>query len=473
MADTELLELSIDELLLDLENPRLGTLSAQSEALEALVRMNARHFRNLMESIKDHGLDPGDSLYVIKADNGEDYVVVEGNRRLSALMALSNPSLLEATNLGATEKKNLTAMAKGFKKSAVEPLRCTLFSERSVANEWIYRRHTGQADGEGRIDWGPLEKQRFSGDRTVLDIIDFMARNGGYEAEEWTAVYQALRSNATTLSRFLESKAGREFFGLSNRTTGNKTTPVYSVPDDFVIRGLKQVFRDVQDGMVDSRTHNKAGEIEGYFRSMRDRLGSPDKTGDKGKKFSDVNVPGNEATNQIALAKSVADKAQAVIAGKATRARPPRVTLAPKLHQFKQPETTKGQALVREAGRLNADEFPLGCAYLLRAFLEHTIDVYMTAAKLPRWKPDKNGANQELNLQGRYDSVVEHLGKAGTVKAQDLRGLSSALTHKTDPVSIQSLNDYHHNTYRLPVGETLRAAWDSAVPLFSAVYGGA
>ena len=55
------LELSIDELLLDLDNPRLGSTSSQSEALASIVRLNPGHFLNLMESIRDDGLDPGDS----------------------------------------------------------------------------------------------------------------------------------------------------------------------------------------------------------------------------------------------------------------------------------------------------------------------------------------------------------------------------------------------------------------------------
>ena len=73
----EPLELSIDELLLDLENPRLGSASSQSEALASIVRLNPGHCRNLMASIRDDGLDPGDSLYVVRSEDGRDFVVLE------------------------------------------------------------------------------------------------------------------------------------------------------------------------------------------------------------------------------------------------------------------------------------------------------------------------------------------------------------------------------------------------------------
>jgi hypothetical protein len=68
----EYLDLTIDELLLDEDNPRLSSVNSQSEALEAIIHLNEGHFRNLMLSIKENGLDPGDSLYVIESEDGGD-----------------------------------------------------------------------------------------------------------------------------------------------------------------------------------------------------------------------------------------------------------------------------------------------------------------------------------------------------------------------------------------------------------------
>ncbi len=69
---TEQFELKIDDLLLDLENPRLGVTWSQSEALAGIVELNPEHFGNLMASIRDDGLDPGDSLYVIRSEDNEE-----------------------------------------------------------------------------------------------------------------------------------------------------------------------------------------------------------------------------------------------------------------------------------------------------------------------------------------------------------------------------------------------------------------
>jgi hypothetical protein len=178
------LELSIDELLLDEDNPRLGSVNSQSAALEAIVHLNESHFRNLMLSIKNNGLDPGDSLYVIESEGGDDFIVLEGNRRLSALMVLINPDILRGTEVPDTIKNSLVRAAAGFDRTKIEPIQCVKFEQRDDANAWIYRRHTGTADGEGRIQWGPLDIQRFSGDRSILDVIDFVGRNADYSDEE-------------------------------------------------------------------------------------------------------------------------------------------------------------------------------------------------------------------------------------------------------------------------------------------------
>lgn len=78
---------------------------------------------------------------------------------------------------------------------------------------------------------------------------------------------------------------------------------------------------------------------------------------------------------------------------------------------------------------------------------------------------------KRLELRVRSDRVIEHLKASGTVKDNELNGVKMTLTSKNDPTSIHALNDYHHNKYRVPAVDVLRDAWDSAEPLYIAVYG--
>ena len=269
----EQLELTIDELLLDEDNPRLGAVSSQSEALEMLVKMNQNHFRNFMISIRDNGLDPGDSFYVIAKQDDDDFIVLEGNRRLSAMMVLLNPDVLDGTDVSTTTKKSLARVASGFDRDLVEPIRCVLFESRDDAHDWIYRRHTGGAEGEGRIQWGRTEIQRFTGDRSVLDVIDFVGRNATYSDEEWASTKSMIESRkSSNLARILDSSAGRKHLAISIATLHGEKTPMLGSDPAWALKVLKRIIEDVRDGVVDSRELNKASDIEGYFNGLPSKL---------------------------------------------------------------------------------------------------------------------------------------------------------------------------------------------------------
>ena len=291
----EHLELSIDELLLDRDNPRLGSVSSQSDALASLVRLNPGHFRNLMASIRDDGLDPGDSLYVIRSEDGQDFVVLEGNRRLSALKVLSNPDVLAGTDLSDSEKRPLVQEAMGFEPSQVEPIRCVRFDDRADADDWIRRRHTGVADGEGRIQWKPLEKQKFSRDYTTIDVIDFVGRNAGYSKAEWAKAESALGGQqSTNLTRLLESAAGQSHLGISIETTAPGKIPLLSVDPKWAIEVLKRIVGDILEGTVNSRRLNRATEIEEYFASLPTELQpGPDTSVSAPKAFRNISLTGS------------------------------------------------------------------------------------------------------------------------------------------------------------------------------------
>ena len=197
-----------------------------------------------MLSVKNNGLDPGDNLYVIDADDGEDFIVLEGNRRLSVLMVLNNPDVLDGTEVPETIKKSLVRAVAGFDRTKIEPIRCVKFEHREDANEWIYRRHTGTADGEGRIQWGSLEIQRFSGDRTVLDVIDFVGRNADYSDDEWKSTKSVIESRkSSNLARLLESAAGRKHIGISISNKGDGKTPMLGSEPKWALRSPAPDYR--------------------------------------------------------------------------------------------------------------------------------------------------------------------------------------------------------------------------------------
>ena len=452
------LELSIDELLLDQENPRLGATVSQSEALAGIVALSPEYFRNLMASIRDDGLDPGDSLYVVRSDdNDEDFVVLEGNRRLSALKVLSNPDLLAGTDLAESVTKPLVREATGFDRSGVEPIRCVRFDDREAANDWIRRRHTGVASGEGRIRWKPLDIQRFSNDYTTIDVIEFVGRNAGYSKTEWDKAHAALGGGkSTNLTRLLESAAGQEHLEISAKIDGERKTPILGTDPKWALAVLRRIVDDILSGDVDSRRLNGARDIEKYFAALPQGLQrGEESTVANPKAFRDIRLAGSRATppRKPPAKKKLAPRK--------------RKTLAPKTHPFDATSSTKLGMLVSEAGLLNIERLPLSAAFVLRAIVELAVNDYMKKHNLSLGPP----GGPEFDLTKKASDVVGDLTSSGTVSGTDLRAFRNRLLTRTSACSIQSLNGFVHNRYDLPSADDLRAGWEASLPLLIATYG--
>ncbi len=454
----ENIELSINELILDLDNPRIGSTSSQSETLASIVRLNLGHFQNLMASIRDYGLDPGDSLYVVLSKDGQDFIVLEGNRRLSALKVLSNPDILAGTDLIESTKKLLAREATGFDPTQVEHIRCVRFDDREEANDWIRRRHTGIAGGEGRITWKPLEIQKFSNDFTTIDIIDFVGRSADYSTNEWENARSALAGGkSTNLTRLLESAAGQSHLGIKVETESSRKTPFLSTDPKWALKVLKRIVDDILKGDVNSRRLNRASDIEKYFADLPAELQpDPDSAGVPPKAFKDIGLH---------RSKSKSSKKPPPKSKSAPRTRR---TLAPKKHPFDTTESTRLGMLLKEAGTLDVNKYPLSCAFVLRAVIELAVNNYMVSNSLPR---GQKGSQKEFDLTRKANDVLNHIVSNGNFSSTDLRAFRRNLLDKKSACSIQSLNGFVHGPYDLPSADALRAGWESAIPVLIATYG--
>ncbi|WP_292066074.1 hypothetical protein [Brevundimonas sp. UBA7664] len=458
-------DLRVEDLLLDVDNPRIGGVASQSEALEAIVNLNDSHFKTMMKSIADHGLDPGDAFYVI-ADDLElgTYVVVDGNRRLSALKTLQNPALLNGTQLSDRVKKALAKISSDFTGTLPTSVDVVIFDDRAAADEWIERRHGRGLEGEARIPWNPLEIQRFQNDRSILDVIEFVGKNSTFSDDEWSEIKRAVEAKTSVLGRFLEAKVGIDWFGLVVETIDGEDVPSFKVDASAAINFLSKLMSDIRDKVVDSRTHNKTPEIETYFGQHAPA--SPISAQASPVKFREALVSDGKTRPR----QSVSAKTKTASTTKTAKVKPPRRTLAEAKHPFAPPDTEKGKQLLREASKVLLADKPLASAFLLRAFLQHTIDVYMTAHSLPFFE-NQAGKTVKLDLKTKAERVLSHLVSSGAVSGTELHGVRRTLTGKNDPASIQALNDYHHDRYQIPAADVLRNAWESAKPMFIAVYG--
>lgn len=144
-------KIKIANLRLDMYNPRLPKSKQgknEKTVIEFLLLEAATS--ELMESIGENDFFAGEMLLIIPdVTNNGNYVVIEGNRRLAAVMLLNNPSL-------ATVKKQITKEISDNAKYKPTELPCLVFDSREDIQKYI-----GFVHITGKKSWRMLEKARY------------------------------------------------------------------------------------------------------------------------------------------------------------------------------------------------------------------------------------------------------------------------------------------------------------------------
>lgn len=125
-----------DKLLLDPQNPRLPKFLRGADEPEIITYMlKEAATLELMLAIGENNFFPGEPLLVVK--DGENYRVIEGNRRLTAIKLLRNP------DLATIQRKKVTRVfdQAEFKLDALDKIPCLIFPNESPIHKFLGYRH--------------------------------------------------------------------------------------------------------------------------------------------------------------------------------------------------------------------------------------------------------------------------------------------------------------------------------------------
>jgi hypothetical protein len=139
----------VSDLKLDLYNPRMPK-SKQGKDEKSVIEYMLLEAATLelMEAIGENDFFAGELLLVVPDDNGK-YVVVEGNRRLTAVKLLNNPCL---TSVKKVATKEVADNAK-YKPAEIP---CLIFEDKNEILKYLGFRHI-----TGIKSWRLLEKARY------------------------------------------------------------------------------------------------------------------------------------------------------------------------------------------------------------------------------------------------------------------------------------------------------------------------
>jgi len=251
------------DLDLDPDNPRHEPGMPRREIIRYLVEKES--VLALARDVAKIGLSPLDSFgAVATADGG--YMILEGNRRLCALILLHDPSLAPAT-----ERKAFERLAQDFNPDKLN-IEIVVFDDRDEANIFIERKHSGQAGGLGPRSWNATQLARHYGDKTgnqlALALLEHAIQKKMITAKQSEKMI-------TTVTRFLSTPFVREH-GLGIVTSASTA--------QFKIRGTQSLFELRLKKLL---TDIAAGKNGATSRS---------KSGDRVKYAQDHLIPINEAT---------------------------------------------------------------------------------------------------------------------------------------------------------------------------------
>lgn len=447
------IELKIEQLVLDNDNPRITHSDGQQQALQKVVKDQKTKLVRLAESIVEHGLSPIERFMVLEvSEKPKRYIALEGNRRVTALRLLTNSAAMTGLEMPNGMQRAIERLAKIFDKSKVEPIDAYEVGSREDGRYWIELRHNGEDDGRGVVGWKPIVAARFRKKEPAIQAFDMVLEHGGFSEDEAEAIRSGF--SLTTLRRLMDSKDVRAEIGLVVKDGQLRT----QLPGDELIKPLRKMVIDIAEKNVDSRRFNKTEPMLEYVRGFK-KADKPDLS----RKVAERPVEGIQKT----------EFAKAASAKKASRrkraASSERLQVVPKNCQLNVTDNRIGE-IYGELQSLRLESARNAIAVLSRVFLELSVDHFLEnnggslkfmppGASRERWKP----------LDKKLADVVDALVTMGVPKAH-FTSVIRDLSQDNSPMHLDLFHRYVHDRYATPAASDLTAAWDHAQPLFEKIW---
>ncbi len=416
----------VTDLLLDEQNPRLAvTNQGQDSTIRAMAESQGNHLLALATDIVDHGLDPSD-LFIVMKEGQQRYVVLDGNRRATALKALASPGLVKDV-VPQNVSDALIRLRRRYRGKEIDSVFCNVVTDRTEANHWIEIKHTGYNRGAGPIPWGSDEGARFrqrTGGFVQIETqaLDFLQQRGDID--------EAFRSSVptTTFGRLLSSPKVRAKLGVDWKNGG------------LVIAG--------EEGAVAKALHHVANDLAAKRITVRDLIRL-----DQRIKYAE-SLPADVAVSPPAQGQQRRQRRR--------RGRQPRDRLIPSDASLNVTDA-RLQSIEGELSKLSLKQYPNAVSVLFRVFLELSVDAYIDGAGLSVRPESKLGSK----LNAATDDLVQ---KRRLPKQQAVGPRRAAQKDSFLGPSITEMHQYVHNRHLFPGPADLRADWDNLQPWFEAVW---
>ncbi|HCA09276.1 hypothetical protein [Chryseobacterium sp.] len=439
MAKTK--KLNLNDIQVNTDNYRFEPVASQKEAIDTmLIDQNEKLFK-LAEHIVSFGLNPNDSIQVIKSEHDKTkYNVLEGNRRTVTLKILSNPDLVDNPSL-INLKTKFKKLNEENKNKIITVLDCTVYDSPEEADRWIKLKHAGQQDGIGTVTWNAQQIDRFEEKvegkaSTSLQIIRLLENSSNVEKNLKENLNKLPVSN---LERLISDPKARETLGISITNGVIQST----VDRDEVVKGLEYIVKDMlKPDFSVKKIYTKEDRLDYLNKIPQNFKPNTTKKSEKPWQFNNSEFK------------------QAPVPSMVKPIPKDRKTLIPKSCKI-QIKNPKVNQLYHDLQKLDIDKYPNTIAIAFRAFVEFSVDCYLEENNITTTKDGRSQIDKNTNLKTKIIEVANDLETKKIADKHVCKGIRSAVNNSNDLMGIETLHAYVHNNKFQAIPNYLITTWDN------------
>lgn len=434
--------ISVGKLLLNVRNYRIVAQDNQKHARDAIIAEQGRKLIVLAKDIVEIGLSPFDLPMVVDAEDGnQNYVVMEGNRRLTAIQLMLDPELAKDTPLHAAFVK----LNKHHSDAIPKVIDCAIAPNRKVAIQWGNRKHANGLGGSGTEPWTPMSKARADMDQGIsapaLDVVNFVLTNQRLDSTVRRHL-EGSQFNLTTLNRLITTKELQDAAGF--KLVGGK------LQSDIQQGWMQNVLTDVVTVVATGKKNGKKW-TEREVDSMEKR-----------QAFAEEIIgahPGRKkSTNQwgISGTPKAMPLVQKAAKSKTTPSTEDQANLIPKYFKLELPAGKINDVFI-ELKKLDVVTYRHAVSVLFRVFFEFTLDEFIKKRNIQLPKDKHGHVNDKLSV--RLGHVIKEIKGSQLMSDKELKPLNVAAGDRDSLLAPDTLNSYVHSKLMNPDPLQLKLMW--------------
>lgn len=427
---------------LDPKNVRLDFESPSQDAIIQDLFKNENAMQ-IVESIAQNGFFNQELPIITK--EGDDWIVLEGNRRFSALKAILNPKLVPQR-----EDRIRSLVKQMGDVSGLAQIEVKIAPNRESASKVIASIHTLKT----RRGWSPLRQAHFYyaqisvGGKTIeqlqdeyrnVDIPTFVkrweihnaAKAVNYDDDDIQRKVASKKFPISTMERLYDNP---EFMKLAKMSFDEQGQLTITASSDERERLFRKIVQDIYNKNIDTRVLNKKDS-----ESYKDYL----------KQISELGIKGG----------APAQKASSLKDQPLPDASKVSVGIAPKDIVFSLKYPAVGRVLT-ELQALNYHRYPNATHDLLRSFIECSLKAYFAHKNIV---VSKNG--NYTQLKDVLLTAEAHFKTENTALVQPIKKLLNNNLGNNYALSLDVLNATNHNHTTFAKASEVKEAWDNVEPL--------